>query len=55
MKTSNLYTTHREIVLRKELKKKYDVEEHKLTGQTSSRLYPARLDKREKISLKRTA
>lgn len=53
MKTSNLYTTHKEIVLREELKKKYNVEEHKLTGHTSSRLYPARLDKRHKISLKK--
>ena len=53
MKSSKLYTTYEEIKLREELKKKYNVQEHKLTGHTPSRLYPPPLNKREKIPTRR--
>ena len=48
MKSSKLYNTYKEIILRKELKKKYNVQEYMLTGHAPSRLYPNRLDKRER-------
>ncbi len=53
MKSSKLYTTYEEIKLREELKKKYNVQEHKLTGHTPSRLYPTPLHKREIVSSKK--
>ena len=53
MKSSKLYTTYEEIKLREELKKKYNVQEHKLTGHTPSRLYPSSLYRRERLSSKR--
>ncbi len=53
MKSNNLYVTHKEITLRKELKKKYNVQEYMLTGHTPIRLYPPPLNKREKIPSRR--
>ncbi|GAI27194.1 unnamed protein product [marine sediment metagenome] len=53
MKSRKLYNTYKEINLRKELKKKYKVQESMLTGHTPVRLYPPRLNKIE-ISSKKT-
>lgn len=53
MKSNNLYVTHKEITLRKELQKKYNVQESMLTGHIPVRLYPPRLNKIE-ISSKKT-
>jgi len=53
MKSNNLYVTHKEITLRKELQKKYKVQESMLTGHTPVRLYPPRLNKIEKIPSRR--
>ena len=49
MKSNNLYVTHKEITLRKELKKKYNVQEYMLTGHTPVRLYPPIPTKRKNI------
>ncbi len=53
MKSSKLYTTFEEIKLREELKKKYNVQEHKLTGHIPSRLYPPPLHKKEMVPSKK--
>ena len=53
MKSGNLYVTHKELTLRKELQKKYKVQEHTLTGHTPEQLYPPRLNKIEKIPSRR--
>ena len=45
MKSGNLYVTHKELTFRKELQKKYKIQEHLLTGHTSERLYPPPLKK----------
>lgn len=47
MKSKNLYVTYKEITVRKELQKKYKVQEYMLTGHTPLRLYPPRLNKIE--------
>jgi hypothetical protein len=54
MKFSNLYVTQKEITLRKELRKKYKVQEHMLTGHAPERLYPPRLNRME-IAPKKTS
>ena len=53
MKSRKLYDTYKEITLRKELQKKYKVQEYMLTGHTPVRLYPPRLNKIE-MSPKKT-
>ncbi len=53
MKSINLYTTYKEIKLREELKKKYNIQDYMLTGHIPSNLYRTRLYKKQRISSKK--
>jgi len=51
MKPRKIYSTYKEINIKQELKKKYNVQECMLTGHIPAKLYPARIGKRVESKL----